>query len=333
VTERTQLARRDFLKQAAAWTAAPALAGSLLTTGCRTPPATQPQPVIDVHVHANFEDELLRRQAKTISGVDFTPEGLRAEMAASDVEQAIWIGFETDGAELSREALNPMGLPENPAAQPANLRFVGGINPERLDAPALARIEEQLAAGRLLGLKIYLGYYPLPPDAEVYKPLYALAEKYNRPVIFHTGDTYSANAKVRFAQPLPIDDLAVDHRGVTFVLAHLGNPWTMDAAEVLYKNANVYADLSGFLVGDAAYFENPANAEGIHDAVERIRKAFTWVENPRKFLYGSDWPLAPMKQYLQFVKRAIDPQHHHLVFYENAKKVFRLATGNEQPPP
>ncbi len=302
----------------------------MFTTGCQTPAPEAAQPVIDVHVHANFEDPVLRHQAETISRVDFSAQGLAAEMAASHVEQAIWLGFESDGAELSRTAANPLGLVEK-AAPLAGLHFVGGINPERLDAEALGHIEALLASGRMIGLKIYLGYYPLPPGAQVYQPLYALAEKYACPVVFHTGDTYSPNAKVRFAQPLPIDDLAVDHRGVTFVIAHLGNPWTMDAAEVLYKNSNVYADLSGFLVGDAAYFEDPANEESLERAAGRIREAFDWVGNPKKFLYGSDWPLAPMQHYLRFVKRAIPAEHQHLVFYENATTVFHLTSTAPSP--
>ncbi len=320
-----RITRRSLLKQAAGWSAASALAAPLLTTSCRE--SAPEQPVIDAHIHANFADNVLRRQARDLSGIDFTPEGLQAEMAANHVEHAIRIGFETEGEELSRAAPNPLGSSGevNTHDQEApKLSFAGGINPEQLDEENLARLEESLAAGRLAGLKIYLGYYPLGPGAEVYKPVYELAEKYSRPVIFHTGDTFSADAKVRFAHPLPVDDIAVDFRGVNFVLAHLGNPWTIDAAEVIYKNANVYADLSGFLVGNAEYFEDPSNQKGINDAVERIREAFAWVENPEKFLYGSDWPLVPMKPYLEFVRRAIDPLHHQLVFYENAKRVFRL---------
>ena len=30
-----------------------------------------------------------------------------------------------------------------------------------------------------------------------------------------------------------------------FVLAHVGNPWFRESAEVIYKNMNVWADLSG----------------------------------------------------------------------------------------
>jgi predicted TIM-barrel fold metal-dependent hydrolase len=317
------LGRRDFVKQAAGWAGLSAIGMASRCSGGNE--GVPDPPVIDVHIHTNFEDETARRQAQTLSRVDYSAAGLLAEMAESNVERAIAIGFETQGGELSQKAENPFPptIPADPRLA-AKLLPIGGINPNRLDSAGLAGIEEQLAAGRVKGLKIYLGYYPVPPGADAYKPVYELAAKYATPVIFHTGDTYSADAKVRYAHPLPIDDVAVDYRGVTFVLAHLGNPWTLDAAEVVYKNPNVYADLSGFLVGDAAYFEDPDSAKGIDDAVERIREAFAWVENPQKFLYGSDWPLVPMKPYLSFVRRAIDPEHHEEVFYANAKRVFQI---------
>ena len=47
------------------------------------------------------------------------------------------------------------------------------------------------------------------------------------PVFFHTGDTYSPEAKLKFAHPLGVDEVAVDHPDVKFVLCHLGNPWTV----------------------------------------------------------------------------------------------------------
>ena len=309
-----------------------AVAGASAATACY---AAAPAPavvedtdsVIDVHIHTNFQDSVLQKQAQRISGIDFTPQGLLAEMAANHVQQALTIGFDSDGGELSHDAANPMGL-KMYARYGSALRMVGligGINPYQLDQDGLEAIEQALRERQVRGLKIYLGYYHLHADDDRYKPVYELAGRYKVPVVLHTGDTYSANAKVRFAHPLRIDDIAVDFREVTLVLAHLGNPWTVDAGELLYKNPNVYGDLSGFLIGDAGYFHDPKNAAGIDDAVERITKAFRWVENPAKFLYGSDWPLAPMKPYLDFVRRAIPAEHHRAVLHDNARAVFRLA--------
>lgn len=324
-TDSPRLSRRDVLAQFAGIAAAGG-ATAFARRAAAEPAAAADGPILDVHVHANFHDPVLKHQAETLSGVAFSPEGLKTEMHSAGVEQALVIGFETDGKELSHHAANPLGRGNFAwnSSPDDKIWLIGGINPYRLDAEGLKDIEEALKAGKLKGLKIYLGYYHRFPDDEVYKPVYELAGKYGVPVVLHTGDTYSANAKVRFAHPLRIDDVAVDFREVTFVVAHLGNPWTIDAAELLYKNPNVYADLSGFLVGDAKYFADPKNAAGIDHAVDRIRRAFAWAENPRKFLYGSDWPLAPMKAYAAFIRRAIPAEHHRRVFYENAKAVFKL---------
>ena len=320
-----KVSRRQFIQQSAQWAMVSlALGAGGAAIGCKqTSPALK---VIDVHVHADFRDEVLRRQARTLSSIDYSQQGLMAEMMENRVEHAITIGFETERDELSHQAENPMGLSAagEPAGPLRNVSLIGGVNPHRLDQEGLTRIEQALKERRLKGLKIYLGYYHKHPDDDVYKPVYELAGQYQVPVVFHTGDTYSANAKVRYAHPLRIDDVAVDFRQVTFVLAHLGNPWTMDAAELLYKNPNVYADLSGFLVGDQAYFDDPENAEGFEHVIERIQRAVAWVENPKKFMYGSDWPLVPMKPYLALMKRAIALPHHERVFYANAEDVFKL---------
>src|SRR5262249_60736765 len=118
----------------------------------------------------------------------------------------------------------------------------------------LQRVARQLRQGPVKPLKAYLGYLYYGPEHRSYVPYYELAARYRLPFIFHTGDNYSTVAKVRYAHPLLVDEVAVDHRGVKFVLAHFGNPWVADAAEVVYKNDNVWADLSGLLVGGEAYF-------------------------------------------------------------------------------
>src|SRR5262249_56900285 len=108
-----------------------------------------------------------------------------------------------------------------------------------------------------------------------------------------TGDTYSPFAKLKYAHPLGIDEVAVDHPKVRFILAHVGNPWMADAAEVIYKNMNVWADLSGLLVGQDGDFSELDTAEAAQDVVQRLQAAWRYAERPNRFLYGSDWPLAP----------------------------------------
>jgi pantetheine-phosphate adenylyltransferase len=61
------------------------------------------------------------------------------------------------------------------------------------------------------------------------------------------------------------------------VLAHVGNPWLTDAAEVVYKNVNVWADLSGLVVGDEASFAAEERQEMLHEVtghLENVRIEF-----------------------------------------------------------
>jgi hypothetical protein len=129
---------------------------------------------------------------------------------------------------------------------------------------------------------------------------------------------------LRFAHPLLVDDVAVDHPKVRFVLAHLGNPWLTEAAEVVYKNINVWADLSGLALGSAAGFAAEDRRELLQEAARAVARAFRYAERPNRFLYGSDWPLAPMAAYAQFIRSAIPELYHPLVFEENARTLFRL---------
>jgi predicted TIM-barrel fold metal-dependent hydrolase len=141
------------------------------------------------------------------------------------------------------------------------------------------------------------------------------------PVVFHTGDTDSTKAKLKYADPLTVDEIAVDHPKVRFVIAHAGNPWIESAAEVAYKNPNVYLDLSAFLTGDLTE-RDPAVVE------EYVTKPIRWihgyVEDPKKLMFATDWPVAHVVGYVAAVKRAIPAKDWPAVFHDNAVRVFKL---------
>ena len=62
----------------------------------------------------------------------------------------------------------------------------------------------------------------------------------------------------------------------------------------------------------------------MRDVGEGLRRAFRYAERPNRFLYGSDWPLAPMSAYRAFVASAVPEVHHAQVFEDNARTLFRL---------
>ena len=204
------------------------------------------------------------------------------------------------------------------------LHAIGVMDPTKdaADREHFALVDKALKDKSIVALKGYLGYLHFEPWHINYRRYYELAEQHRIPVIFHTGDTYSKKAKLKYAQPLGIDDVAVDHPECNFVIAHFGNPWMLEAAEVIYKNDNVWADLSGFVVGDGKLFSDDDWDDALSDIASRVLHALHYVEKPNRILYGTDWPLIPMKGYRRFVADLLPEPWHEAVFEANARNLF-----------
>jgi len=174
---------------------------------------------------------------------------------------------------------------------------------------------------KIAGIKIYAGYYHFDVNDPVYAPVYDIAEKYDLAVAIHSGDTYSEKGKLVYSQPLSVDNLAVDRPGMRIVICHMGAPWIYDCCEVAGKNPNVYMDLSGMHVGDAAYFSKRMCDPLL---INYYKQALTVMDKYDKVLFGTDWPLAPMASYIEFCKELVPPDAYAGVFYENAARVYKL---------
>lgn len=278
--------------------------------------------MIDMHIHAvppNLPGTgplapLLQRSPEEVAAE------LRREMQSAGVTTALAMGAWNVGEH------DPLGISSTMkiAEQVPGLRAIGIADPTRTDAEHFRRVESVLKSGQVVALKGYLGYLHYEPAHPNYRRYYELAAQYNLPVLFHTGDTYSPLAKLKYAHPLGVDDVAVDHPDCRFVMCHLGNPWMLDAAEVIYKNMNVWADLSGLLVGTDEVFASEDNREAVAELAHAVQRAIRYSERPNRFLYGSDWPLAPMVSYRDVIAQVVPSEQHELIFEENAKVLFRV---------
>lgn len=191
----------------------------------------------------------------------------------------------------------------------------------------LFRLEERVRAGQVKGIKLYPGYDKYAINDPSLEGVLHIAAKHQVPVLIHCGDTYSKEAKVRQAHPLLVDDVAVDWPDVNFVICHLGNPWFQDTAEVLYKNDNVYADISGLTLGDFHY-------EFERYIVQRVKDMITYMGDPgRQLMYGTDWPLAGMRTYRKFFDglELPDGQKDNIA-WRTAARLFRIDTRRLQQP-
>jgi predicted TIM-barrel fold metal-dependent hydrolase len=187
---------------------------------------------------------------------------------------------------------------------------------ERTD---LFTMEERIRDGWVKGIKLYPGYERYAINDPSLETVFRIAAKYDVPVMIHTGDTFSKTAKVRQAHPLLVDDIAVDFPDNKFVICHLGNPWFQDTAEVLYKNDNVYADISGLTLGDFTYdFERYM--------AQRVKDMILYMGDPGKqLLYGSDWPLVRMGPYVKFLDALELPEPViENIAWRTAARLFRI---------
>lgn len=277
--------------------------------------------IIDAHMHfSNIETFKL---SAAESGVDFSYEGYMRECAKAGIEKSICMGL----AESKKNAF-PDALAQNPMlwnlcdTMPEQMYICPGVNPHTLDENGVLAIENAInSVCRLVGIKIYAGYYHFDIFSEVYDPVYALALKYNLPVVIHTGDTSSDKAILSYAHPLNADRLAVKYPDLKIIVCHLGFPWIIDACEVAYKNKNVYLDMSGLIEGGSEAVEYMTGNKHIMDF---HIQGLALLNNYKKILFGTDWPLTKMDLYVEFCKKLIPPYAHEEVFYYNARDIFYL---------
>lgn len=274
--------------------------------------------IIDAHMHLSKIKEF-HHTAQNLSFVDYSNEGITKEYEEAGVILGIGMGLtETEGIGFPDPvAKTPMGL-DLATSIPPTILYCAGINPYTLHETSLINLEKELQKQNVVGIKIYLGYYPFYAYDKIYDPVYELAEKYDMPVVFHTGDTYSERGLLKYSHPLTLDEVAVGHRKVRFMMAHFGDPWVLTGAEVVYKNSNMYADLSGLLVGTETDFKKKLNSRFF----DHLKHALEYCDHYERLLFGTDWPLAPIATYIDFIKSLVPEKHWEEVFFQNALKVF-----------
>jgi hypothetical protein len=159
------------------------------------------------------------------------------------------------------------------------------------------------------------GFYP--NDPKVY-PFYELIADAGLPALFHTGQTgVGAGApggmgiKLKYSNPIFLDDVAAEFPNLTIIMAHPSFPWQDEALAIATHKPNCYIDLSGW---SPKYF--PQNL---------IQYANTLLRH--RVLFGSDFPvITPDRWIADFEKLPIKPEVKPLIMKENAAKLLKLVS-------
>jgi predicted TIM-barrel fold metal-dependent hydrolase len=275
--------------------------------------------VIDVHVHVE----------RSRSGHDPMPPELRAAAARyfhseqkelptiDDVvayyrERNIRAVVFTVDWEL-QSGIAPIPDEEIFSADPDVVIPFATVDPARPDA--VERVQAKIAAGAR-GFKFHPNLQAFFPDDRVAYPLYEAIAAAGLPALFHTGHSGigtgargGGGQRLKYSNPLCLDDVAADFPDLNIVMAHPSFPWQDEAISVCLHKPNVWIDLSGW---SPKYFPP-----------QLVQYANTQLRE--KVLFGSDFPLITPDRWLaDFEQAPFRDEVRPLILEENAARLLGL---------
>ena len=127
------------------------------------------------------------------------------------------------------------------------------------------------------GFKLLPSYQHFYPNDPSFFPFYEYVQSQGLPVMFHTGSSIFKGTRIKYADPLLLDDVADAFPGLTIIMEHGGRPFWYDrAAWLISRHRNMHIGIAGIATRFLPrYFPN----------LERYAD---------RFLFGSDWPAVPM---------------------------------------
>lgn len=280
---------------------------------------------IDVHTHAEVDDHghtSLPAEHLEASAKYFRSTGGRAptidELAAYYRERRMAaVVFTVDTESVTGHP--PIANEEVAAAaarHPDVLIPFASISPHR-GAAGVAAARRLVTEHGVRGFKFHPSLQGFFPDDPVAYPLYQAIEELGVPALFHSGQTGigagmpgGGGIRLKYSDPMRLDDVAADFPGMTVVIAHPSFPWQDEALAVATHKANVYIDLSGW---SPKYFPP-----------QLVQYANTLLRH--KVLFGSDFPLiAPDRWMADFDALPIKDEVRPLVLKDNAIRMLGLA--------
>jgi uncharacterized protein len=178
------------------------------------------------------------------------------------------------------------------------------------------RQARELIEAGVRGFKFHPNTQRFWPHDQAHYPLYEVIERAGRIALFHSGTTGigagmpgGGGVRLKYSNPMAVDDVAADFPALDIILAHPSFPWQDEALAIAVHKPNVYIDLSGW---SPKYF--PENL---------IRYTNTLLKD--KMLFGSDFPLLTPDLWLSdFAQLAIREEVRPLVLKHNAARLLGL---------
>lgn len=184
------------------------------------------------------------------------------------------------------------------------------------DFPEPRWVEENIISGNIDFIGEVLNqYYGITPNSDKLYPYYALAEKYNLPIGFHTGiagpDHDSPNFKVALGNPMLLEDVLIRFPKLKIWIMHAGAPFVQETIALMKYYSNVYADIS--VISNPYIFPKAEFQSIMHQLLD------AGLEN--KLMFGTD--NGDIKLILEnFNSVELTAEQKEKILYKNAKGFF-----------
>ncbi len=269
----------------------------------------------DLHGHMSLDDELLTAASKYFKGDPYHPTVPQIAADYRELRMAAVV-FTVDAEAATGQRLLSNEEIADAAAEHADVLIpFGSIDPAR-GAAGVRMARRLVEAHGVRGFKFHPSLQAFEPNDRRHYPLYAELEALGVPALFHTGQTGIGSGlpggrgiKLRYSDPMLLDDVAADFPDLTIIMAHPSVPWQDSAISVAQHKANVYIDLSGW---SPKYFPP-----------QLVRAANTQLKH--KVLFGSDYPLIKPERWIRdFEALEIREEVRPLIMKENAVRALGL---------
>jgi uncharacterized protein len=274
---------------------------------------------IDVHVHAwapgaAHDDPMLVQAAKYFGDVK-APETLDDMANYYRERRMACVVFTVDGKNQTRAHVTNDEVLEFAARNDDIVIPFVSVDPTRGSA-GVREAERLIETGQVRGFKLHPQTQAFFANDPAIYPFYEVIEAAKLPIIVHSGHSGMGTGmrggggiRLKYGNPMLLDDVAVDFPDMPIIIAHPSFPWQDEALSVCLHKPQVYIDLSGW---SPKYF--PPNL---------VQYANTQLKH--KVLFGSDYPvLTPDRWMRDFAALPIKDDVRPLILKENAIRLFGL---------
>lgn len=280
---------------------------------------------IDIHTHAQISEDGHRSLNDTFmeASVKYFKVGQNSEPTVREIGD-YYRALNMAAVVFSVDAENATGttrisnfeVAETCAAYPDVLIPFASVDPWKGKA-GVSEAKELVGEFGVRGFKFHPSVQGIAANDRVAYPLYSAIEELGVPALFHTGQTgIGANLpggggiRLRYSNPMLVDDVAADFPGMKIVLAHPSFPWQDEALAVATHKSNVFIDLSGW---SPKYFPS-----------KLVHYANTLLQD--KVLFGTDYPFINPENWLKaFDQLEIKPEVRPKILKGNAARLLGLA--------